>query len=357
MQLLPRKGKKILLKIITFILFYALPLKPANHFVNTFQSKKNCKGKSTFPFVKKQNFRNIQILIYHRVNDDSDPFFPATPTSVFAKQMEYLASHFNICPLGEAIERMKRNDVQNNTVVVTFDDGYRDNYINAFPILRSLSIPSTIFLATDAIGSGRVLWHDRVFSAFRRTRMEHIEGFGNIPKRYSLKTLEEKIYTQQNILKFLWSINNNEKSFWIDRLMEILGVEDNKLIYNSMLSWDDITIMYNNGVNFGSHTVKHPILSMITPDEAKKEIYESKIAIEEKIGAPVKLFAYPKGKKEDFNEGIKDILKEQGYVCGLTTIFGTNDCNQDLFEMRRVTPWSQNIYDFGLKLHYYKLNF
>jgi peptidoglycan/xylan/chitin deacetylase (PgdA/CDA1 family) len=270
--------------------------------------------------------------------------------------MEYLASHFSICSLGEAIERLKRNDIPDNAVVITFDDGYKDNYINAFPILKRLSIPSTIFLATDAIGSGRILWHDRVFSAFRRTRAKYIENFGNSSKRYYLKTLEEKIYSQQDILKFLWSIDNDEKLFWIDYLTEILDVRDNEISSDCMLTWDDINIMHKNGITFGSHTVEHPILTMVSPERAKKEICESKIIIEEKIGIPVKFFAYPKGKKEDFNDTIKGILREYEYICGLTTVFGTNDCNQDLFEMRRATPWNQNIREFGLQMNYYKLS-
>jgi hypothetical protein len=124
---------------------------------------------AAFPFVKKRKGPSLQILTYHRVNDEHDPFFPATPVDVFEKQMAYVGRRHHVCALDEAVERFWLGDLPDNAVAITFDDGYRDNYLHAFPIVKSLSLPMTIFLATDAIGTGRTLWHDRVFSAFRDT--------------------------------------------------------------------------------------------------------------------------------------------------------------------------------------------
>ena len=175
---------------IARVLFYTGVLNLFNRFVNKFEYNKNEEGKLGFPFVKRRKAGNVQILVYHRVNDDSDAFFPGTPIDVFKNQMEYLAANFNICSLDEAVERMVSKDVPDNTVVITFDDGYRDNYLNAFPMLKNLSIPATIFLATDAIGSKRVLWHDRVFSAFRETRVPVLRGLVMIHEPIALNTLK-----------------------------------------------------------------------------------------------------------------------------------------------------------------------
>jgi peptidoglycan/xylan/chitin deacetylase (PgdA/CDA1 family) len=325
-----------------------------NYFINNFQPCVNEDGRLIFPFIKRRQAKNIQILIYHRVNDDNDPFFPALPVDIFARQMEYLASFFNICSLEDAIERIKYRDVPDNTVVVTFDDGYADNYVNAFPILQKLSIPATIFLTTDAIGSGKVLWHDRVFSAFRHTHMNFLEGIGHNSTRYPLKTIEEKIIAQRHTLRFLWSLTNHERLLWINRLVDRLNVEDRKEMPDLMLTWDKVKIMYDGGMSFGSHTITHPILSRLSFDEAMAEIYGSKRIIEASLGTSVKTFAYPNGKYLDFNETTKEILKESGYICGLTTIFGVNEINQDLFELRRATPWDHNIHIFALRLRYYK---
>jgi peptidoglycan/xylan/chitin deacetylase (PgdA/CDA1 family) len=353
-KLFKSKCKQGILKAIAFLVFHVWATQLVSRWVNSFQLKNDKRGKPQFPFVARRRSANVQILVYHRVNDDRDSFFPAIPTSVFAKQMDYLAHDWNVCGLEDAIERIKRKEVRNNTVVVTFDDGYRDNFMNAFPILRKLSIPATIFLATDAIGSGRVLWHDRVFSAFRRTQVLFLENFANRSKRYSLATLQERVAAQQEILAFLWSVSDCERTRWMDHLVEKLEVADLKENPGLMLSWDEVRVMQKGGFSFGSHTVTHPVLSKQSIDQATEEIDASKSVIEAKLQVPVKTFAYPFGKEGHFSETIKGILKNAGYTCAVTTMFGTNDGRQDLFELRRATPWDHDVCTFGLRLNYYK---
>jgi len=336
------------------LLSFAGAVKFFNRLVNRFQRKENEEGKLVFPFVKNRYCGNVQILVYHRVNDEKDPFFPGSPIAVFERQMKYLVSNFNIISLEDAVERMVSKDVADNTVVITFDDGYRDNYLNAFPILKDLSIPATIFLATDSIGSQRVLWHDRVFSAFRETRVEVLDDFGNNSQRYPLSTVEEKLLAQGKFLNFLWSLNDQDRLFWIDFLVEKLQVMDRKEVPGLMLSWEEIRIMHENGISFGSHTMTHPILSKLPLDRAREEIQKSKRVIEERLRTPIRTFAYPKGSGDDFDDSTKRLLKEAGYACAVTTKFGANESDQDLFDLRRATPWDHNVGAFGLRLNYYK---
>ena len=172
---LSSRCKDLLFHLVALVAFFPWLSPIITFFVNNY---KKTNEENSFPFIQKRKNKNINILIYHRVNDDNDQFFPATPINVFKKQMEYICSRFKTFPLEEIIERMKNNDVPDSSIVVTFDDGYLDNYSNAFPILKELSIPATVFLATDAIETGRILWHDRVFSAFRETGSLHLKGFG-----------------------------------------------------------------------------------------------------------------------------------------------------------------------------------
>jgi peptidoglycan/xylan/chitin deacetylase (PgdA/CDA1 family) len=346
--------QRILLRVGAFILFHFGWLGLINLFINRYRPKKNANGKLVFPFIAKRPLRNVQILAYHRVNDDNDPFFHATSIDLFAKQMDYMACHFNVLSLEEAIGRMKDRDIPNNAVVVTFDDGYRDNYLNAFPILRGLSIPATIFLATNGIDSRRVLWFERVFSAFRETKVFFLKSFGPDSKDYALRSLEEKVIAQQEVLRTLRAADDSERPLLVDRLINLLEVEDRKEASDLMLRWDEIRAMRQDGISFGSHTVTHPILSRLPIDKVRVEIYESKRIIEEKLGVPVRAFAYPSGRKIDFNEMTKGILREAGYGCALTIIFGTNQIGQDLFELRRLIPWEKGIGMFGVRLNYYK---
>jgi peptidoglycan/xylan/chitin deacetylase (PgdA/CDA1 family) len=346
--------KQTFLKAIAHLLFKSGALNVLNRIANQLRCNYDGAGKLAFPFVRRRSFGNVQILVYHRVNDDRDPFFPGTPVKVFRQQMEYLAANYNVTSLEDAVDGMVRKDVPDNVVVITFDDGYRDNYINAFPILKDLSLPATIFLATDSIGSGRALWHDRVFSAFRRTSVAFLEGFGTSSSKYRLATIDEKLFAQQEVLNFLRSRDDGEREFWIDFLIDKLEVTDCCEAPGLMLSWEEANIMHNSGVSFGSHTVTHPILSKLPYQRAREEIERSKDMIEARLHVPVKTFAYPNGRTHDFNECTKRLLKQAGYICALTTNFGANEIDQDLFELRRATPWDHDICTFGARLNYYK---
>src|SRR6266404_4822618 len=348
--------KNSIIKMFILSLFYSAISIIINIFVNHLQLKRDYDGIINFPYIKKRISKNFQILTYHRVNNDNDRFFAGMKTNNFEKHMEYLSNHYNILPLEEIIKDMKDNNIQENAVAITFDAGYKDEYLNAYPILTKLSIPATIFLPTSCIDTGEVLWHDRVFSAFRETPRSSLQEYGIYAKTYSLGTVEEKLCAQQDVLRFLRSLDIHDRLVWIDCLITKLFPQGKKNFPQMMLSWDDIKIMYANGISFGSHTVTHPIMSKISPEQAMWEICESKKIIESHLGSPVRTFAYPNGKEEDFDHTTKALLQEAGYVCALTTIFGTNAYGHDLFALRRGQPWETDLPRFAAKLSWYKFS-
>jgi peptidoglycan/xylan/chitin deacetylase (PgdA/CDA1 family) len=335
--------------------YYVGALKVINAIAARFRLAKRA-GQLSFPFVRRALSRDFQILVYHRINNDRDPYFPATPVSVFSKQMHYLASSYTILSVEEAVSRSVSNDIPPNAIVVTFDDGYRDNYLYAFPILKRCGIPATIFLATDAIGSGNRLWHDEVFAAFRETRSTVLEGFfdGESTVR-PLTTLGDRLNAQDQVLSRLKYFGREERTRHIRRLRERLGVGNRTRDRELMLTWDQVREMSRFGISFGSHTVSHPILSTLDEESANFEIVESKRKIEKEIHTPVRSFAYPNGTHRDFTERTKVLVRDAGYDCAVTTIAGSNSRGCDVFALRRATPWDEDIFSFGLRLSYYKL--
>jgi peptidoglycan/xylan/chitin deacetylase (PgdA/CDA1 family) len=322
---------------------------------NVFELRKSAKGHFGFPFIKRRCSKSAQILVYHRVNDERDPIFPGVPTNVFTEQMEYVAENYTVCSLSEIVERLRSNELTADLLTLTFDDGYRDNYLHAFPILKGLGLPATIFLATDAIGTGRMLWQDRVFSAFRMTQMPILKNMGDDGRDYPLRTGGELNIALAHVLKFLWSLDDDAKSVWIDKLVERLGVTEQQNDDQLMLNWEHVKTMSEQKIEFGSHTVSHPILSKVTARRARDEIEGSKQLIESKIGLPVRHFAYPVGRAVDFTQPIKNLLRDAGYQSAVTTISGRNDAERDLFELRRATPWDQDINSFALRLSQFQL--
>lgn len=330
------------------------------HFVSwfstQFQARLDRQGRMTFPFIKRRRRRNCQILAYHRINDDGDRFFPAISVKTFEQQMRVLADCFTVCPLDELIERIKCDDLPESAVAVTFDDGYCDNYTNAFPILKRYSVPATIFLATDVIGTGRQLWHDEVFAAFRETRVPELldRGLGN--RTLPLTSLPTKLQAQTEILKYLWSLDRVAREMAIGRLRKALHVEEtSERTARLMLTWEEVSEMYRCGIQFGAHTGSHPALSKLKPEDARDEIRRSKSAIERVLSATVNTFAYPSGRPGDFTATSKALVEEAGFDCALTTIFGNNEAGTDLYEMRRIAPWNEDAEIFGLRLEYYKV--
>jgi peptidoglycan/xylan/chitin deacetylase (PgdA/CDA1 family) len=97
-------------------------------------------------------------------------------------------------------------------------------------------------------------------------------------------------------------------------------------------------------------------LSTLSAEEARHEVQESKRILEEQLGAPVRTFAYPSGRKEDYNRAIRAILEETGYSCAVTSVFGVNEKGQDPFELRRGTPWEPALATFAMKLNWYKFD-
>ena len=329
-------------------------IKPVMGFVGRWAPVYSQKGRCVWPYIKRRRNANVHLLAYHRVSDACDSFLPPMPIKMFETQMAYLATYCNVLNLDEAVERIKAQDVPDDAVVVTFDDGYADNYIHAFPILKRLSIPATIFLPTDVIGTGRVLWHDQVFSALSKSKVPLLEGFPENGSRFSLRTLQDKRRAQDSISLYFRSLDVPRRCHEIKRLFGLLAFSMNFGSSRVYLDWSEVKAMQSHGIGFGSHSVTHPILSFLSETEAREEILESKRLMEKMLGIRVKSFAYPSGRRQDFSEATKDLLRESGYECAVSMIHGTNFVGTDLFEMRRTQYQDGNPHMFGARLTYYK---
>jgi peptidoglycan/xylan/chitin deacetylase (PgdA/CDA1 family) len=316
-----------------------------------FQLNKNSLHEIVFPYLRRRAHRHFQILMYHRVNNEADDIFEGVPTKEFAAQMEGLNRYYTVLPLEELVERALVGDVPPNSVAVTFDDGYRDNYEHAFPILKQYGIPATIFLTTGVIGRPGILWHDVVFELFRRTAVTSVEIEG---RHYPLLSRPDRQQSLFTALKILRRLSPQERNEHIARMAASLDVSIGSDYGPKMLTWEQVGEMTRAGVTFGAHTVSHPILSRMPLDKAIQEIETSKSTIEHKLGRKVRSFAYPNGSREDFTEALKGSLKEAGFRCAVTTMWGINGRSTDPFELRRMWLWDNDVTMTAFKLGWYK---
>jgi len=274
--------------------------------------------------------RRFQILTYHKVSPDTHPFFGPVDPVVFEQQMLFLKECYRVIPLSELVERSQRGDVPGRAVAITFDDGYRDNYEFAFPILKKYRLPATVFVATGAIGTGEMLWHDRIFDAFR------------------FATADARDLSLQASLDKARSLYGEAREQWVQQVEQKLEPSFPPGYAAYMLSWDQIREMHAAGIEFGSHTITHPILSRIPHDEMLKELRESKQLLTDYLGNAIISFAYPNGKTPDYNDDVKAALKQCGYSYAVTTRPGFNRAFADPFELRRGQPWQKDIQLFRM---------
>ncbi len=291
--------------------------------------------------VRERIFGNSAvILIYHRVDEPNRFPWAMTPTRIknFEKEMEYLTNKYNVISLDflEQIIREGRS-IPRKAVVITFDDGFKDNYLNAYPILKKYNVPATIFITTGYIGSDELNWRDKVNYGIWNTSKEmfQAEHIGNIP----LHTGLQRRIAASKIKTILEEMPKDNRCLYIEGLLRKLKVRISpELNKEFMLSWEEIREMNKNGIGIGSHSISHPVLTEISLEDAKKEIIESKRHIEEKLDKHVIAFAYPYGKSDSYNESIKEIVKTTGYTCAaICANFSPVKSDTDIYELERIS--------------------
>lgn len=308
---------------------------------------------SGFPYLKKIYRRawgkgKIFILMYHRVDKQSYPFYEtAVHPHAFERQMQFLKKNFSVIDLADLKRLNVKEKSATDHVVITFDDGYRDNYLHAFPILKKYGLKATIFLATDYIGTGKLLWYDdlawvlyhgKAFSAGHLGKQsplhlklaEKIGIFLNAEKK-------EKRGALQSIIAELKDVNSAHRERIIDEIASSCNVSRYSRDADPvMLSWDEVVQMSESGISFGCHTQSHLLLSNTEIDEARREIRVSREKIEGQIEKKVTTFAYPYGKKADYSEQVISILEEEGFDFACTTNRGEESFPLSLpYELKR----------------------
>lgn len=304
----------------------------------------------------------LTILVYHRVNNDY--FCPDgmnLSVESFESQIRHLKKNYNLVSLEETIDFIReKSQIPRNSIVITFDDGYKDNYTNVFPLLKKYGIPATIFLSVGAIEEKKSMWLDVITNAFKFTRQKFIDLHKFNLKKYDLTVTDKKLQAINGTVSFAKSLDEEERKEFIDYLLNELKVDPvSTTLDNLMLSWEEIKEMKNSGITFGSHGMGHSILTKIPKEKLIGEIVASKQIIKEKAGIATKFFAYPNGQTGDFNEETAQLLKKNGYEAGFTLVKGYNNSTSDLFTLKRLcisqdtssnsfTPFSALLFDMEI---------
>jgi len=302
--------------------------------------------------LQKRQEASARILYFHRVDEKADPFIGSISTALFEREMQYVAQHYCVVCLGEVVERLRNGGPPEPVVAITFDDGYQDNYSNAFPILQRYGLPATIFLTTGGIDTRQRLWFEQLSLAMKRTSQTFIDLEIGVPRRFWMRTDAERFQSKNQIIALVQQLPDTELRRWIADILAQLGVEPDT--EDTMLTWDQIRLMKQHRIDFGGHTVTHPFVSKLDPQQAVFEASECKRRIEEETQSPVEHFAYPNGRQGDFEAWNKQVLREAGYQAAVSTLWGVNYPSTDPMELKRGQPWEENPAVFAAKLDWYQ---
>lgn len=289
--------------------------------------------------------RTLTVLNYHRIDDPHTEGFStfksnvSATASMFDLQMKYLEKKYNVVSATDVV-RWVRGDAQlpPRAALITFDDGYYDNYKYALPVLKARRLPAIIFLASNYMGSSVPFYWDLIAHCFYKTDKDYLD----IPSMgsYSWKDDASKGAVAKQIIEALKSMRELDKVKVVDSISALLDVSPSKDTFEGMfLSWSEVREMVENGIEMGAHTASHPILTRISPDDAKAEIIRSKNRVEEETGAPVHSFAYPNGQQTDFNADVIKAVQDSGLQAAYTLLPGPtrfDTVKKEPFQIRRI---------------------
>jgi peptidoglycan/xylan/chitin deacetylase (PgdA/CDA1 family)/CelD/BcsL family acetyltransferase involved in cellulose biosynthesis len=275
------------------------------------------------------------ILTYHRVGSGGVPLYSALEPRVFEAQMHFLRQRYRIVSLDTLVEELADSGPAEQSVAITFDDGYRGVYTHAFPVLRKYQIPATIYLTADAIDTNTVAWYDRVFLTLSVAPGNKLDLLLERPRRFLLPTPAARLQAAEEIISYLRILPNEERKQFCIELERLVPLPDEG-VTNRMLTWEQIQEMQRGGVSFGSHTLTHPAISRLDPAALEEELHNSKSRLEERLGMPVMDFAYPFGKPADYGH-MSGALARYGYRTASTTNWGVNVPGVNPYELRRVS--------------------
>ncbi len=277
---------------------------------------------------------DIPILAYHRIwdlgDEDAFPFdveLVSASVADFRWQMEYVRENFSPITFGTLLQILDGQAASPpKPIIITFDDGFEDNFQNAFPILNALDVPATIFLATGYIGGEQTFWYDRLAHQILRAPAREliIEGLpGPVRVEGNIIARRQAI---RSVLTELKVMPNESRLSVLKELEKQLGVAHDEMPSpeSRPLNWNQVREMANCGIEFGSHSVTHPILANVSDKDLDFELVKSRRDIELQIGKPIHTISYPVGGRTAFNDRVRTAAQRAGYRLGISYLSGTN---------------------------------
>ena len=308
---------------------------------------------------RRLNNNKLLIVTYHGICEvgGGDNLFTQLPVDVFSSQIKLLKKIYNILSLKEVLRCVQESrPFPSGSAMITFDDGFMSNFSLAYPVLKELNIPATIFLTVDYIGTRKLLWFDELFLFLKQAIALDIDLSSIDPdlEKYTNSHLDvSEVYS--GLGGRLKRQKTGERERVICKLKEAVGaIPSREKEAFRLLTWEQVLEMFKSGlIDFGVHTATHRIVSDLHENEWEQEIVHPKKKLEQILECKVESFCYPNGIPDiDFSEQHEKYLKKFGYQCAFSTGEWLNSPRSQSYRLGRIPAGN----DMTSDRNYFKLN-
>ncbi|MEA2527726.1 MAG: hypothetical protein QOF73_4953 [Thermomicrobiales bacterium] len=266
-------------------------------------------------FRRAPAWSGVLVLNYHRIGHaTTTPFFrdvfSATPAD-FDRQLAFLARHADVVGAGDLPDVLSSG--RGRHVMITFDDGYLDNYELAFPLLRQHRLPAIFFVCTGLLDGRGLAWWDEISWMVRTSHRRELPASGWFDRPIALA--DDREVAIKAVIERYRALPGEDTPAFLDHVAEAAGTgrADASLARNLWMTWDNVREMRSAGMTIGGHTVTHPILSRLSAERQKEEIAGCRARLAVELGDAPHLFAYPVGKPHTFNTDTRTALQASGF--------------------------------------------
>ncbi len=266
--------------------------------------------------------------------------------AIFEMQVRYLKKIFKVVTL-EEFSRKHREGINFDrpACLITFDDGWKDNYTYAYPILKKYEMPATIFMPVNYIDNNIQFWQEKLTGILMdmyfmgKDNTDNYQMYFDLLKKYNLQEIMS--VSEDNIRSSVAEEVSKMKMLTYKEIEQIIaGLSENVEFSkggmencDSFLSWDEVRQMKDDGISFGSHGMNHKILTNVTSSEAEYEIAESMKVLKNKINEDISSISYPNG---NYKSNIIEMVKSHGYQTAFSTENGFVDMADNPYSLKRV---------------------
>lgn len=300
----------------------------------------------------RRRFRSpwLPVLASHRVRElprgSTYPFDDEvvdTSPATFEQRIATIARYFDPIGIDELAKFLDGGALPDNPVLVTFDDGYRDNRDIALPILQRHGVKAVFFIATSYLSARRTFWWDRVSYLVKASRRDDLVLAYPAPARFELRTPAERKAATRALLRLVKTRFALDLERFLSELATAAGVEwndqlDRRFAEEHLMTWDDVRALRAAGMDVEAHTRTHRVLETLPEERLAYELQGSKADLEREIGGRVRAISYPVGRPIPDGHVIRRALRDAGYEVGFSYDTGTQPLSRavDRYDVRRI---------------------